>query len=97
MMIKSLWWHMLVSPTIRSRVKTHHICRGMLYNYLVSSFPCYLYGSPFTLVMDHQPFKFFMKLDQLTKKKTRWVVILCGSMILILFIGLVGLIRMLIG
>jgi hypothetical protein len=32
----------------------------------VSSFPCYFYGSPFTLVIDHDPLKFFMKFDPLT-------------------------------
>ncbi len=97
MMIESLWWHMLVGPTTRSRPKTPHIWEGMVYNCLVSSFQCYLYGSPFTMVMDHQPFKFFMESDQLTIKMNEWVIILSKNMILILFIGLVGLIRMLIG
>jgi len=67
----------------------------MFYNCLVSSFQCYFYGIPFTMVMDHQPFKFFMELDQLIRKMIGWVVILSRNMILILFIGLVGLINML--
>jgi hypothetical protein len=27
----------------------------------ISSFKCYLYGSPFTFVTDHQPLKLFME------------------------------------
>jgi hypothetical protein len=33
----------------------------------VSSFRCYLYGSPITLITDHQPLKFLMELDQLLR------------------------------
>jgi len=32
----------------------------------VSSFQYYYYGSPITLITDHQPLKFLMELDQLT-------------------------------
>jgi hypothetical protein len=35
-----------------------------------------LHGSPFTLVIDHQPPKFLMDLDCFTKKLTRWAFIL---------------------
>jgi hypothetical protein len=44
--------------------------------WVVSSFWCYLYGSPFTLITDHQPLKFFTESDQLTGKLARWAFIL---------------------
>jgi hypothetical protein len=31
--------------------------------WVVFNFLCYLYGSPFTLVTNHQPLKFLMELD----------------------------------
>jgi hypothetical protein len=34
----------------------------------ISFFKCYLYGSPFTLVINHQPLKFFMESNRLTCK-----------------------------
>ncbi len=32
--------------------------------WVVSSIQCYFYASPFILVIDHEPFKYFMELDQ---------------------------------
>jgi hypothetical protein len=42
----------------------------------ILSFQCYFYGSPFTLVINHQPFKFLMKLDRFIKKLAKWALIL---------------------
>ncbi len=42
----------------------------------IFSFICYLYGSPFTLVIDHQPLKFLMELDRLTSKLAKRAFIL---------------------
>jgi hypothetical protein len=44
--------------------------------WVVSSFRCYLYGSPFTLVIDHQPLKFLMELNQFIRKLVKWAFIL---------------------
>ncbi len=44
--------------------------------WVVYSFWCYLYGSPFTLVIDHQPLKFLMESNQFTSKLVKWVLIL---------------------
>ncbi len=44
--------------------------------WVVYSFQCYLYGSPFTLVADHQILKFFMELHQFICKLARWALIL---------------------
>jgi hypothetical protein len=59
----------------------------------VFSFRCYFYGSPFTLVTNHQPLKFLMELNWLIGN---WHVghLSYMSMTLTLFIGLVGLIGM---
>jgi hypothetical protein len=36
--------------------------------WVVSSFQCYLYGSPFALIIDYQPLKFLMELNQFIGK-----------------------------
>jgi hypothetical protein len=33
-------------------------------------------GTPFTFVIDHEPFKFWMELNQLIRKLVRWILIL---------------------
>ena len=42
----------------------------------ISHFRLYLYGQRFTLVTDHQPFKWLMKSDKLTGKLSRWALLL---------------------
>ena len=42
----------------------------------VAHFRCYLYGNPFTLVIDHQPLKWLMDSDKLTGKLARWALML---------------------
>jgi hypothetical protein len=42
----------------------------------VAHFRCYLFGTQFTLVIDHQPLKWLMKSDKLTRKLARWALIL---------------------
>jgi hypothetical protein len=42
----------------------------------VAHFKCYLFGTQFTLVIDHQPFKWLMESDRLTRKLARWALIL---------------------
>ncbi len=37
---------------------------------------CYLFSTQFTLVTDHQPFKWLMESDKLTRKFARWALIL---------------------
>ncbi len=44
--------------------------------WVVSSFRCYFCGSPFTLVTNHQPLKFLMESNQLTRKLAKWELIL---------------------
>jgi hypothetical protein len=44
--------------------------------WVVSSFRCYIYGSPFTLIIDHQSLKFLMESNQLMGKLARWTFIL---------------------
>jgi hypothetical protein len=41
----------------------------------IFSFKCYLYGNPFTLVIDHQPLKFLMESNRPTRKLARWALI----------------------
>jgi hypothetical protein len=41
----------------------------------MSSLWCYLYGSTFTMVTNHQPFKILMELNQFTWKLTKWTAI----------------------
>jgi hypothetical protein len=42
----------------------------------IAHFKCYLFGTQFTLVTDHQPFKWLMEFDKLTGKLARWAFIL---------------------
>jgi hypothetical protein len=42
----------------------------------IARFRCYLFGTQFTLVTDHQPFKWLMESDKLTGKLARWALIL---------------------
>jgi hypothetical protein len=44
--------------------------------WVVSSFGCHLYGSPFNLVTNHQPLKFLMESDQFTCKLAKWALTL---------------------
>jgi hypothetical protein len=42
----------------------------------VAHFRCYLFGTQFTLVTDHEPLKWLMESDKLTGKLAQWVLIL---------------------
>ncbi len=42
----------------------------------VAHFMCYLFGTQFTLVSDHQPLKWLMESDKLIGKLARWAFIL---------------------
>ncbi len=42
----------------------------------IAHFRCYLFGTQFTLVIGHQPLKWLMESDKLTKKLARWALIL---------------------
>ncbi len=42
----------------------------------ITHFRCYLFGTHFTLVIDHQPLKWLMESDKLMGKLTRWAFIL---------------------
>ncbi len=42
----------------------------------VAHFMCYLFGTQFTLVIDHQPLKWLMEFDKLMGKLARWALIL---------------------
>jgi hypothetical protein len=42
----------------------------------VAHFRCYLFGTQFTLVTDHQPLKWLMQSDKLIGKLARWALIL---------------------
>jgi hypothetical protein len=44
--------------------------------WVVSHFRCYLFGTQFTLVTDHQSFKWLMESDKLMGKLARWALIL---------------------
>jgi hypothetical protein len=44
--------------------------------WIVSSFHCYLCGSPFTLGTDHQPLEFLMESYQFIGTLAKWVLIL---------------------
>jgi len=43
---------------------------------VVAHFTCYLFGTQFTLVTDHQPLKWLMESDKLTGKLAQWAFIL---------------------
>ena len=42
----------------------------------IAHFQCYLYGSEFLLVTDHQPLKWFTESDKLSGKLVRWALML---------------------
>jgi hypothetical protein len=42
----------------------------------VAHFRCYLFGTQFTLVTDHQPLKWLMESDKLMGKLAQWALIL---------------------
>ena len=42
----------------------------------VSHFRCYLFGTKFTLITDHQPLRWLMESDKLTGKLAHWAFIL---------------------
>jgi hypothetical protein len=44
--------------------------------WVITHFRCYFFGTQFTLVTDHQPFKWLMESDKLTGKLAQWVFIL---------------------
>jgi hypothetical protein len=44
--------------------------------WVVAHFRCYLFSTQFTLVTDHQPFKWLMEFDKLTRKLARCILIL---------------------
>jgi hypothetical protein len=44
--------------------------------WVVAHFRCYLFGTQFTLVTDHHPFKWLTEYDKLTKMLARWALIL---------------------
>jgi hypothetical protein len=41
-----------------------------------ASFWFYIYGSPFILVIDHQPLKFLMESNQFIRKLVKWALLL---------------------
>jgi hypothetical protein len=41
----------------------------------VAHFKCYLFGTQFTLVTDHQPLKSLMESNKLTRKLAWWALI----------------------
>jgi hypothetical protein len=44
--------------------------------WVVAHFKCYMFGTQFTLVTDHQPLKWLMESDKLMGKLARWALIL---------------------
>ncbi len=44
--------------------------------WVVAHFRCYLFGIQFTLVTDHQSFKWLMEFNKLTRELARWALIL---------------------
>ncbi len=42
----------------------------------IAHFKCYLFGTQFTLVINHQPLKWLMESDKLTGKLAQWALIL---------------------
>jgi len=49
-------------------------CLAMVW--VVAHFKCYLFGTQFTLVTDHQQLKWLMEFDKLTGKLAQWALIL---------------------
>ncbi len=44
--------------------------------WVVAHFRCYLFGTQFTLVIDHQPLKWLMESNKLMGKLAQWPLIL---------------------
>jgi len=44
--------------------------------WVIAHFKCYLFGTQFTLVINHQPLKWLMESDKLIGKLARWALIL---------------------
>jgi len=44
--------------------------------WVVAYFRCYLFGTQFTLIINHQPLKWLMESDKLTGKLAQWAFIL---------------------
>ncbi len=44
--------------------------------WVVAHFKCYLFGTQFTLVIDHQPLKWLMESNKFTGKLAQWALIL---------------------
>ncbi len=44
--------------------------------WVVAHFRCYLFGTQFTFVTNHQPLKWLMESDKLTRKLAWWALIL---------------------
>ncbi len=44
--------------------------------WVFAHFKCYLFGTQFTLVVDHQLLKWLMEFDKLTRKLAQWALIL---------------------
>lgn len=71
---ESLYWHMLViSATILNLSSYEKEC--IIAIWVVVHFRCYLHGNPFTLVIDHQPLKWFMESNKLISKLAWWASI----------------------
>jgi hypothetical protein len=65
---------MLIGPTLKRMPNTIHMKGNALLLFgQFFSFWWYFYDSPFTLVIDHQPLKFFIKLDRFIRKFVGWV------------------------
>jgi len=59
--------------TTRLRVTTFHMSLTIVW--AVIHFKPYLYGTNFTLYVDHQPIKWLMTNDKLTGKLAHWALI----------------------
>jgi hypothetical protein len=67
-----------VSQSNNKTKAKYNSCEGecLVVVWVISSFQCYFYGSPFTLIIDHHPLKILMELNQLSTKLAKWAFIL---------------------